>query len=158
MQYRYFLTLLYSEIILSFMEKSILGYLQDLFESDFSNEFLQEAFDQDENKCLAEVGDSILDLVIRMIEYRKPDATPKSIDNARQKYASKKALQSVLNGDREFTEYLIECHGCTSPPGHIGLERSDDYIEAIIGATFLIKGLKAACDFSKILLNLDYNK
>lgn len=137
------------------MEKSILRRLQDLFESDFSNKYLQEAFRQDENKCLAEVGDSVLDLIIRIIEYRKTSATPKSIDNARQKYASKKALRCILNRDRAFTEFLIRNHDCTSPPGHIGLEPSDNFIEALIGAVFLTKGLRVACDFSRIILELD---
>lgn len=72
------------------MEKSILTYLQKIFESNLSNKYLQEAFVQDENRRLAEVGDSVLDLVIRIMEYNKPNATPKSINKARQKYASKK--------------------------------------------------------------------
>jgi len=129
------------------MENSILGYIQNLFGSDFPNKYLEEAFRQEENKCLAEIGDSVLDLVIRMIEYRRPGATPKSIDKARQKYATKKALQEVLNGDRAFTEFLIGSYDCTSPPGNIGLERSDDFMEAILGAIFFSKGLESACKF-----------
>lgn len=79
------------------MQRSFVGYLQNIFGSDFPNEYLMVAFNQDGNKCLAEVGDSVLDLVIKMVEYCRPGATPESIDKARQRYRSKKSLQIVLN-------------------------------------------------------------
>ncbi|MFX0125957.1 MAG: ribonuclease III domain-containing protein [Candidatus Hodarchaeota archaeon] len=137
------------------MEKSFLSYLQGLFESDFFyNKYLQEAFSQNENKNLAEIGDSVLNLVIRMNEYSKHYATPDSIDEARQIYASKKALQRVLNQDVEFTEFLIHNYKCTSPPGKIGLERSDDFMEAIIGAIYLSKDMKAVSKFIITFLDI----
>jgi hypothetical protein len=39
----------------------------------------------------------------------------------------------------EFTRFLIDNYNCNSPVGKIGLERSDAFIEAIIGAIFLEK-------------------
>lgn len=36
----------------------------------------------------------------------------------------------------------------------IGLARSDDFMEAIIGAVFLTKGLRGASDFSRVFLDL----
>jgi dsRNA-specific ribonuclease len=53
-------------------------------------------------------------------------------------------MQGILNQDKGFTQYLIKEHGCTSPAGKIGLERADDFMEAIIGAVFLTNGYKTS--------------
>lgn len=64
------------------------------------------------------------------------------MDDARQRYASNRRNREILNKDKEFTRYLITKHKCTSPPGKISLQRSDTYMEAIIGAIYRQKGLE----------------
>ena len=117
----------------------ILGYLQDIFGDNLLNPDLQIAFSQGRNKRLALIGDSILNLVVKLEKYEEPNFKPESIDDARKQNANKKIMQDILNQDKTFTEYLKKEHKCSSPVGNIGLERADDYMEAIIGAIFLRK-------------------
>jgi len=124
------------------MVKSILNHLRRVFGNDLNDEKLHEALDPNRNQKIAEIGDSLMDLIIRENEYKKPESNAKSLDDARQQYASKKRNKDILNIDEELTRYLINKHKCTSPPGKIGLQRSDTYMEAIIGAIYLHKGLK----------------
>ena len=129
------------------MVDSILSYLKEIFGCNFPDRYLREAFRQNDNRNLAEVGDSVLDLIIKEYMYRKTGITPKNIDDARQTYANNKKMKQVLNRDLDFTLFLRNEFGCTSPPGNIGLTRSDDYMEAIIGAIYFSKGLKEAEEF-----------
>jgi dsRNA-specific ribonuclease len=124
------------------MNSFILEYLREIFGIELDNPDLQIALTQDKNKRLALIGDSVLNLVVKLREYEKPNTTAGTIDKARQLLANKKILQKILNQDKSFTEFLKKEYGCTSPVGKIGLERADDFMEAIIGTIFLTKGFE----------------
>jgi len=81
------------------MEASILDYLRALYAEGFPDKYLQEAFSQDENRNLAELGDSILDLIIYEHAYNLTDAKPKSLDDARQDIAKNSDLKRLVNRD-----------------------------------------------------------
>ena len=122
------------------MNSYILSYLHEIYGENLLNPYLQIAFSQGKNKRLALIGDSVLNLVVKLEKYEDPSSTTGSIDDARKKDAKKKMMQAILNRDVAFTEHLIFEHNCTSPVGEIGLQRADDFMEAIIGAIFLTKG------------------
>jgi len=126
------------------MSSFILEYLHEIFGENILCPQIKIAFSQGKNKRLALIGDSILNLVVKLREYEGNNSTAESIDDSRQLHANKKTLQGILNKDINFTQYLRQNHGCTSPAGKIGLERADDFMEAIIGAIFLTKGYKAS--------------
>lgn len=126
------------------MNSFILEYLHEVYGDKLLNPQMKIAFTQGKNKRLALIGDSILNLVVKLQEFEDPDSTTGTIDDARQLQANKKIMQGILNKDTAFTKYLIKEHGCTSPAGKIGLERADDFMEAIIGAIFLKKGYKTS--------------
>lgn len=142
------------------MSSPILSKIQKIMGSEFkTNPRFNEAFRQDKNRRLAQIGDSLLSLFIREREYWKPNSTAQDIEVAKQKVVTKDKMRNIVNGDIEFTRYLVKEHGCTSPIGNIGLERSDAFIEAIIGAIFVEKenekesGYKAIKDFCNSIFN-----
>lgn len=114
----------------------------------------QEAFCQDTNQKLAEVGDCVLNLIVKEKAYNKTGSTSKSITDAQQVEASKRRNQELLNKDMEFTEFLKN-RGCTSPVGKIGLDRADTFVEAVIGAVFLETNYDKAKEFTKKILELN---
>jgi len=124
------------------LDSYISCYLQDIFEDDLNDPDLQTAFSQGKNRRMALIGDSILNLVVKLEKYEELNSSPEDIHNAGKDLAKKKAMQAILNKDVAFTKYLKEKHECTSPVGNIGLQRADDFMEAIIGAIFLTKGYK----------------
>jgi len=126
------------------MDSFILEYLHEIYGEKILNLQMKIAFTQGKNKRLALIGDSILNLVVKLQEFEDLNSTTESIDDARQLHADKHAMQDILNEDRTFTKYLIDEHECTSPVGKIGLNRADDFMEAIIGVIFLTKGYKIA--------------
>ncbi len=126
------------------MNSFILEYLHEVYGDKLLNPQMKIAFTQGKNKRLALIGDSILNLVVKLQEFEDPDSTTGTIDDARQLHADKHTMQDILNEDRTFTKYLIDEHECTSPVGKIGLNRADDFMEAIIGAIFLTKGYKTS--------------
>ena len=126
------------------MNSFILEYLHEIFGENVLCPQIKIAFSQGKNKRLALIGDSVLNLVVKLREFEDKKSTAESIDDARQLHANKTIMQSILNKDTAFTQYLINNHSCTSPAGKIGLKRADDFMEAIIGAIFLTKGYKAS--------------
>ena len=126
------------------MNTFILEYLHEIYGEKILNPQMKIAFTQGKNKRLALIGDSILNLVVKLREYEDKKSSTESIDDARQLLANKKIMQGILNEDIAFTQYLRKDHDCTSPVGKIGLERADDFMEAIIGAIFLTKGYKTS--------------
>lgn len=126
------------------MNSFILDYLHEIFGDNILIPQLKIAFSQGKNKRLALIGDSILNLVVKLQEFENPNSTTESIDDARQLHTDKHSMQDILNNDRAFTKYLIDEHECTSPVGKIGLIRVDDFMEAIMGAIFLTKGYKTS--------------
>ena len=129
------------------MNSFILDYLHVIFGENMLCPQIKIAFSQGKNKRLALIGDSILNLVVKLREYEDKKSTAESIDDARQSQANKKIMQGILNKDIPFTQYLRQNHCCTSPAGKIGLERADDFMEAIIGAIFLAKGYRASNNY-----------
>jgi len=139
------------------MNSYILSYLHEIFGENLLNPDLLVAFTQGNNRRLALIGDSILNLVVKLEKFEELCSLPEDIDNARQDLAKKKAMQAILNQDVVFTKYLKEKHECTSPIGNIGLQRADDFMEAIIGAIFLQKGYKVSKQYAlKILQHLPF--
>lgn len=115
----------------------ILTFLIDRYGQDLDNEKIQEALVFSKNKGLAGIGDSVLDLVIREKEYRNPDSDPKSMDDLRQLKAKREKNQEILEQDSLLTDYLLKQDYSQNPQGKIGVNRSDQYMEAIIGAIYL---------------------
>lgn len=126
--------------------KSIFNYLNELYNQGLSSENLNMAFNHNENRKLAELGDGVLDLVIKENEYHKPGSDQATIDKVRQDYANRDKMKEILNDDHQFSKHLKE-KGCTSPIGNFGKERCDAFIEATIAAIYLDKGYEAAKEF-----------
>ena len=125
------------------MEKSnhrIFDQLVVLFGKDLEDEKIREALLFDQNQRLAEVGDSVLDLVIRLEGYEAVDSSAGSMDKLRQTVGRRTRNQKVLFTDKTLTRFIIENDYPQYPPEKIGLIRSDRYMEAIIGAVFIQKG------------------
>jgi len=120
-----------------------------LFGEDFiDNPSVEEALTQedDTNRALAIIGDSVLNLVINNLAYRK-SYCPACINWIRERLAEKKTNQKLLNKDKEFTKYLVDNEHTKSPVGGIGLEKADRFYEALIGAMYVQKGFKVAENF-----------
>ena len=121
---------------------------------DMDDEKIQEALSYSKNKRLAGIGDSILDLIIREKEYRNPDSDPKSMDALRQSKGKRKKNQEILEKDKELTKHLLERDYTQNPQGKIGLKRSDQYMEAIIGTIYLTCRLPEAWKFIEEIYTL----
>lgn len=137
------------------MTTSILDILNNLYDNDLNSENLNVAFNQNENKALAEVGDGVLDLVLKENEYHKPGSDQTTIDKARQDYANRYKMKEILNDDQQFSVHLKE-KGCTSPIGSFGKERCDAFIEATIAAIYLDKGYEVAREFILTTFKIRY--
>lgn len=105
------------------MNSYILSYLHEIFGENLLNPDLQVAFSQGNNRRLALIGDSVLNLVVKLDKYKESNSSPRDIDDARKDLARKNVMQAILNNDVTFTKYLKEEHECTSPIGNIGLQR-----------------------------------
>jgi len=112
-----------------------------IFGEDLLDDKIQEALSFKNNQKLAELGDSVLDLVIQEHAYKKPDSSAGTMDSLRQEVGTKKKNQKILNKDKRLQRLIIENDYKQNQPEKIGLIRSDRYMEAIIGAIFLRKGL-----------------
>jgi len=136
------------------MKTSILRYLNKLYNQDLTTENLNLAFNQEENKKLAELGDAILDMVLREHEYNRSGSTAETMDKVRQDYANRDKMKKILNNDHPFSKHLKE-KGCTSPIGNFGKERCDAFIEATIAAIYFDKGYEAAKEFILTIFNVE---
>ena len=123
------------------MVGKIFTFLTDTYGKDLYNEKIQEALSYSKNKRLAEIGDSVLDLVILTSAYQSPGSDPKSLDDLRQSKGKRKKNQEILARDAFLTKYLLDRDYTQNPQGKIGVRRSDQYMEAIIGAIYLTCGL-----------------
>jgi len=92
------------------MNSFILEYLHEIYGEKLQNPQMKIAFTQGINKRLALIGDSILNLVVKLREFSDPNSTRHSIDKARQLHADKHTMQDILNIDTAFTKYLIDEH------------------------------------------------
>jgi len=126
--------------------KSIFNYLNELYNQDLSSENLNIAFNHHENRKLAELGDGVLDLVLKELEYSRLGSTQATMDKVRQDNANRDKMKEILNGDHQFSQHLKE-KGCTSPIGNFGKERCDAFIEATIAAIYLDKSYEEARKF-----------
>ena len=136
------------------MTELILNFLIKLYGPDLLDEKLLEALSFKTNRKLAQIGDSVLDLIIFESAYRNPNSRPQSMDNLRQKEGKKEANQQILKKDNELTQYLLKNDYEQNPQGKIGKDRSDAYLEAIIGAIYLTKGLCESKKFIEIIYGL----
>lgn len=125
----------------------MLDYLKVLYADNFPDKYLREAFTQDENRNLAELGDSILDLVIYEHAYNLEEAKQKSLDKARQSIAKNSDLKILFNRETPLKQYLREEWGCSSPIHEFGKEHASAFLEAIIGAIYLSYDLSEASRF-----------
>jgi len=127
--------------------ENIFRELSRIFGEDILDDKIQEALSFKNNQKLAELGDSVLDLVIHEHEYKKPDSKARTMDTLRQKIGTKKNNQKILNDDKRLQQLIIKNDYNQNPPKTIGLIRSDRYMEAIIGAIFIRKSLSEARKF-----------
>lgn len=132
----------------------ILTFLIDRYGREFTDEKIQEALSYSKNKRLAGIGDSVLDLVIREKEYQNIDSNPNSMDALRQSKGKRKMNQEFLAQDPQMTCYLLEKDYDQNPHGKIGLNRSDQYMEAIIGAIYITCGLSDTRKFIEEIYDL----
>ena len=86
------------------MKSFILEYLHEIFDENILSPHIIIAFSQGKNKRLALIGDSILNLVVKLQEFEDPNSTTGSIDHARQIHADKHTMQDILNHDEVFTK------------------------------------------------------
>lgn len=140
------------------MESVFLNNLERLFGKNFRNiPLISEALHEtdDLNRALAEVGDSVLNLIVKKVAYEhKKD--PTYIDKARQKFAEKEANKKMLNQDCVFTTFLREENYTKSPSSGVGKEKADRFVEGLIGAIYFSKGYEKAKVFTlEILLTND---
>jgi dsRNA-specific ribonuclease len=135
------------------MTSIFIDELTSIFGKDLENHpILKTAFDIKTNQSIAEIGDCVLNLVIKELAFYKSNSTPESITKAQQDYANKYRNQEFLNKDVEFTRLLVR--KCQSPVGNIGLKRSDTFVEAIIGAVFISNDYETTKTFVKKTLEL----
>jgi dsRNA-specific ribonuclease len=132
----------------------IFTFLINKYSQQFNNQKIKEALSHSTNKSLAGIGDSVLDLVIREKEYLTPGSNPKSMDALRQSKGKRKKNQEILEQDKQLTDYLLERDYSQNPQGKIGLNRSDQYMEAIIGAIYLTSGLSDSRKFIEEIYGL----
>jgi len=130
--------------------------IRDVYGQDLDNEKIQEALTFKKNQRLAEIGDSILDVVILEMEYRSPDSSPTSMDNLRKVKVKREMNQQILRKDSQLTKYLLEHDYSQNPQGKIGLIRSDRYMEAIIGAIYLTCGLDDSQKFIEKIYKISH--
>ena len=71
------------------MTSYILEYLHEIFGEKLLNPDLQIAFSQGKNRRLALIGDSILNLVVKLEKFEEPSSLPEDIDNARKDLAAR---------------------------------------------------------------------
>lgn len=136
------------------MAGRILPFLKNLYGPELNSEKIWEALSFPKNIKLAQIGDSVLDLIILESEYRNPDSEPESMDNLRKKEGKKETNQKMLKKDYELTQYLLNSDYEQNPQGIIGKERSDAYMEAIIGVIYLTKGLFESKKFVEMMYGL----
>jgi len=128
------------------MNSIFLGQLAHYFGINYIDDpIVEESLHQNDdiNRPIAEIGDSILNLTVKTIAYCKLK-DPIYIDNMRQKFANNYANQKILNQDVIFTRFLKKNGFTQSPESGIGLEKADRFVEGIIGAVFISKGFTAA--------------
>lgn len=144
------------------MESVFLENLKRLFGKDFhDNSWINEALHETDemNRALAEVGDSILNLIVKKVAYEhKKDSL--YIDNSRKKYADKESNKKILNQDSVFTTFLREKKYTRSPSSGIGKDKADRFVEGLIGAIYFSKGYKAAKTFTLeiLMINDEFSK
>ena len=136
------------------MNGPILTFLNNLYGQNLNTEKIREALSFSTNKKLAQIGDSNLDLIILESEYRNPISEPRSMDNLRKKEGKRETNQNILKKDHELTQYLLNSDYEQNPQGIIGKERSDAYMEAIIGAIYLTNGLCESKKFVEMIYGL----
>ena len=127
------------------IQKEIIAILGSDFEL---KPHLKEALNHQDNKKLAEIGDSVLSLIVRIDAYDKPDSNPESMETHKQRLVTKRKMKEILNSDKEFTEYVIMKYGFPNENGIIGLNRSDALMEGLVGAIFLEKENESRSGFS----------
>ncbi|MCW4011389.1 MAG: hypothetical protein NWF07_00205 [Candidatus Bathyarchaeota archaeon] len=119
----------------------LLRKVKDVFGEDLDQGRIREALCFDENQGLASVGNDVLDLCNSLILYRTGHYSSQ-IDTSRQKRFTRDRHRSIVNSDPELVEYLIATDYEENNQQRIGVERSDRYLEAIIGALYLKDDMK----------------
>ena len=132
---------------------SISEYLVSLFGIDLNDRYVSEALNPEDNRRLAEVGDGVLDLIVKETVYLK-GGDAKGIDDARQSVATKERHRDLVKSDERLKKLLLD-RQWNIHDNSVGLQRSDDLVEAIIGAIYFSKGLDSARDFIKIIYGLE---
>ncbi len=88
--------------------ENIFRELIRIFGEDLLDDKIQEALSFENNQKLAELGDSVLDLVIQEHAYKKPDSSAGTMDGLRQEAGTKKNNQKILNNDKSLQRHIIE--------------------------------------------------
>lgn len=102
------------------------------------------ALTHEENQELANLGDSILDLVIRKRLYQS-GVTVEKIEEGKQKHASNETLAIIAKHHLQLEKHIISSSGLNGNPDiSMVLART---LEAIIGAIYLHKEFSEADKF-----------
>ena len=124
----------------------LLQIIREIFGPDLDQGRIQEALKYSVNKELAIVGNNVLDLCNSLIKYDKGYISSK-IDADRQNLLSRTNHRTIVNNDKAFVEFIIKHDYIQNNQVKIGLDRSDRYLEAIIGAIFLKEGFQRSLNF-----------
>lgn len=124
----------------------ILSKIKTIFGPDLSHPKIQEAIHYPDNKKLAQIGNDVLDLCNSITLYDE-GFFASQIDDSRQLNFSRDNHREIVNADKAFVDYMIKHDYIENNQRKIGKDRSDNYLEGIIGAIYLKDGLKGVVSF-----------
>jgi dsRNA-specific ribonuclease len=114
----------------------IFTQIQELFGEKLDNITIKEALTYPDNKRLAKIGDTVLDLVNHTTSYHEK-LTPEMMAQYKELNYSQSNHTRLLNEDQELVRYLLENDYDEYTIENIGEDRADAYLEAILGAIYV---------------------
>ena len=115
---------------------TIFFIIQELFGDQLESKMIKEALTYPDNLSLAKIGDTVLDLVNHTTSY-KEDKTPETMNKTKETRYSKSNHTCLVNTDKELVQYLLDNDYDEFTTEAIGEERSDAYLESIVGAIYM---------------------
>jgi hypothetical protein len=115
---------------------TIFSKIQELFGQELQNSIIKEALTYPNNSSLAKIGDTVLDLINHTTAYNEK-YTPEMMAKFKETSFTKVNHTKLVNDDKEFVRYLLDNDYEEYTAETIGIERSDAYLEAILGAIWM---------------------
>jgi len=120
--------------------------IKTIFGSDLSHPKIQEALHYSGNKKIAQIGNDVLDLCNSLMLY-DGEFFSQQIDDSRQLNFSRDNHRDLVNSDKAFVDFIISSDYKENNQRRIGHDRSDSYLEGIVGAIYLKDGIDAVVSF-----------